>query len=174
MTGRISQDAQKDWRDGARSSEADRAHLRRAVELSGAAEPGGGDLPFGAVVALDGRIVAEARNQVGSRSDPTAHAEMLALRAAGARLNRPTLDGAVLYSSGEPCPMCLAACYWARIERVVHAATVDDAAESGFEDAEYYRQLALPKQRRTLRIDAGEERLRAEAIAVQRRFADAS
>jgi tRNA(Arg) A34 adenosine deaminase TadA len=160
-----------DARNISRHSTTDRMHLRRAIELSGTAEPGGGDLPFGAVVAVDGRVVAEARNQVGSRSDPTAHAEMLALRAAGARLNRPTLDGAVLYTSGEPCPMCLAACYWAQIERVVHAATVADAAESGFEDAEYYRQLALPKQRRTLRIETADERLRAEAVGVQRRFA---
>lgn len=171
MTGRISQDRQEGSRNGAQPSEADRAHLRRAVELSGAAQPGGGDLPFGAVIALDGRIVAEARNQVASRRDPTAHAEMLALRAAGARLNRPTLDGAVLYSSGEPCPMCLAACYWAQIERVVHAATVGDAAESGFEDAEYYRQLALPKQQRALRIDSGGEQLRGQAVTLQRRFA---
>lgn len=132
--------------------------------------PRSGDLPFGAVVALGGRVLGEAYNRIASTCDPTAHAEVLSLRAAGERLGRPTLAGAVLYSSGEPCPMCLAACYWAEIERIVHAAVVDDAAECGFEDADCYRELALPKQARRLRIDTGGAALREEAVAAMRRW----
>jgi tRNA(Arg) A34 adenosine deaminase TadA len=156
--------------DASRLSAFDRALLSRAVELSRVPEPGGGDLPFGAVVALGERVLGEAHNEVAGHCDPTAHAEILALRAAAARLGRPDLSGAVLYCSSEPCPMCLAACYWARIERVVHAAAVRDAAECGFEDSAFYREVALPKQERTLRIDAGDEQARAEAVAALRRW----
>jgi tRNA(Arg) A34 adenosine deaminase TadA len=155
-----------------RDAEFDRRHLRRAVELSRVPAPGAGDLPFGAVVALGGQVLGEARNEIASRCDPTAHAEVLALRVAGRRLNRPTLTGAVLYTSSEPCPMCLAACYWAAIARVVHAAAVEDAAECGFEDAAYYRELALPKQARRLRVEAGDASLRDEAVEAQRRWRD--
>lgn len=150
-------------------SPSDDRHLRRAVELSRVAAPGGGDLPFGAVVVLGDQVIGEARNETATQSDPTAHAEILALRAAGARLGRPDLTGAVLYSSSEPCPMCFAACLWARIERVVHAATVEDAAEHGFEDREFYRQVALPKHERSLRI-VGSGSVRGEALEALSRW----
>lgn len=150
----------------------DRERLKRAVELSLLTPPGSGDLPFGAVVTVGGQVVGEARNEVASQCDPTAHAEILALRAATARLGRSGLSDAVLYTSSEPCPMCLAACYWAGVERVVHAAAVEDAAACGFEDAAYYRQLALPKPQRELRIDAADEQLRAEAVSALRRWRD--
>jgi tRNA(Arg) A34 adenosine deaminase TadA len=156
--------------DASRLRAADRARLRRAIELSRLPPPGGGDLPFGAVVALGASVLGEAHNEVASRNDPTAHAEILALRAAAARMSRPELAGAVVYCSSEPCPMCLAACYWAQIARVVHAAAVKDAAACGFEDSAFYREVALPKPERTLRIDAGDEPLRAEAVDALRRW----
>jgi len=144
--------------DASRLRAADRARLRRAIELSRLPPPGGGDLPFGAVVALGASVLGEAHN------------EILALRAAAARMSRPELAGAVVYCSSEPCPMCLAACYWAQIARVVHAAAVKDAAACGFEDSAFYREVALPKPERTLRIDAGDEPLRAEAVDALRRW----
>lgn len=153
-----------------REEECDRGHLRRAIELSRIAAPGAGDLPFGAVVARGEEVLGEAHNEIASRCDPTAHAEILALRAAGGRLHRPVLDGAVLYSSSEPCPMCLAACYWAQIERVVHAATVQDADDCGFDDAVYYRELAKPPQWRTLRMQHADAELHDEALTVLRRY----
>ncbi|MBR7829285.1 nucleoside deaminase [Actinospica sp. MGRD01-02] len=148
----------------------DEPHLRRAVALAAGVTPGGGDLPFGAVVVSNGKVLAESANRVGSDADPTAHAEILALRAAGRRLGRADLSGAVLYSSGEPSPMCLAACLWARIERVVHAAEVADAADFGFEDREFYRQLAPPKPERSLRVERAGLRWRAEAVAAYQRW----
>jgi tRNA(Arg) A34 adenosine deaminase TadA len=159
--------------NGTGLTSTDRDRLRRAVELSLLAPPGGGDLPFGAVVTVGGQVVGEARNEVASRCDPTAHAEVLALRAATVQLGRSGLTDAVLYASSEPCPMCLSACYWAGVERVIHAAAIEDAADCGFEDAAYYRQLALPKPQRELRIDAADEQLRAEAVSVLRRWRDA-
>jgi tRNA(Arg) A34 adenosine deaminase TadA len=153
-----------------RETERDRRHLRRAVELSRIPAPGAGDRPFGAVVGLGDDVLGEAHNEVASRCDPTAHAEILALRAAGGRLHSPALDGAVLYSSSEPCPMCLTACYWARIARVVYAATVGDTDDFGFNDAVYYRELARPAHRRALHAEPADGELRTEALTVLRRW----
>lgn len=128
----------------------DEAMMRRAIALSREkmrANEGG---PFGAVVALGGRIVGEGWNQVTSALDPTAHAEIVAIRAACAALGRFDLRGAALYTSCEPCPMCLAAAYWARIERMVYANDRDDAAAIGFDDAFLYREVALPLDGRAL------------------------
>ena len=100
---------------------------------------GGG--PFGAVlVAPDGRWF-HGTNRVTAVPDPTAHAEVLAIRAAARELRTADLSGSTLYASCEPCPMCLAAALWARVDRLVHAATRQDAANAGFDDAEFYRQL---------------------------------
>lgn len=145
-------------------NEADLDYLHRAVELSLLAPSESGDLPFGALVVYEGQVIGEGRNLVATQGDPTAHAEILALREAARFRGDPSLVGAVLYSSSEPCPMCLTACYWAEISRVVHAATTGDAAEYGFSDAEYYRQLRLPAQRRDLRVDAAPEPVRASAV----------
>jgi tRNA(Arg) A34 adenosine deaminase TadA len=145
-------------------------HLARAVDLARTCARDTGDLPFGAVVAVGARVLGEGRNQTASRCDPTAHAEMLALRAAAERRGEPTLSGAVLYSSSEPCPMCLAACYWAKIDHVVYAAAADETSMFGFEDCAFYREIALPKPRRTLRIEGGERRLHDEAVEVLRRW----
>jgi len=122
--------------------------MRRAIELSlrNVAEGGG---PFGAVVARGGEIVAEGVNRVTAQCDPTAHAEVAAIRAAARKLGTFDLSGCDIYASCEPCPMCLGAIYWARLDRLFYAATKDDAARAGFDDAFIYRELALaPAQRR--------------------------
>lgn len=142
------------------------AHLRRALDLARDVAPDSGDLPFGAVVVLDGQVLGESGNHVGTHTDPTAHAEILALRAAARALGRPELPGAVLYSSAEPCPMCLAACYWARIDRVVYAAEAADSAAYGFEDEVFYREFRLAKRDRSLRVEPAGRPWRAEAVAV--------
>ena len=117
--------------------------MRRAIALSreGMEARRGG--PFGAVVVADGRIVAEGTNLVTSTNDPTAHAEMVAIRRACAALGRFDLRGAEIYTSCEPCPMCLAAIYWARLDRVTFANDRADAARIGFDDAHIYEQLGL-------------------------------
>jgi guanine deaminase len=98
--------------------------------------------PFGAIVVFDGKIVGEGRNQVTTDNDPTAHAEVVAIRDAAKRLGRFDLKGCVIYTSCEPCPMCLAAAYWARVDKVAYAATQHEAAAAGFDDAFLYDELA--------------------------------
>ena len=124
--------------------------IRRAVELAleNVREGRGG--PFGAVVARDGVILAEGTNLVSARSDPTAHAEVVAIRAASAALGTHVLSGCALYASCEPCPMCLAGSYWARLDRLVYAAGRADAAGAGFDDEAVYAEVALPPERRAL------------------------
>lgn len=97
--------------------------------------------PFGALVVHEGKIVGEGQNRVTATNDPTAHAEVVALREAGKTLNRFDLSGCVIYTSCEPCPMCLAAAYWARVDRVVFSATQDEAAAAGFDDAFLYDEF---------------------------------
>lgn len=94
--------------------------------------------PFGAVVVLKGKVIARAHNQVLKDNDPTAHAEMLAIRRAAKKLKRFDLSGCVLYASCEPCPMCLAAIHWARIKKVFIGYSREDAAKAGFDDALLY------------------------------------
>ncbi len=115
--------------------------LDRAIELAAAnVEAGGG--PFGAVLVRDGVLVAEAVNRVTPDCDPTAHAEIACIRAACRRLGHFELAGCELYSSCEPCPMCLGAVYWSRLDRVYYAATRHDAAAAGFDDEFIYREFA--------------------------------
>lgn len=141
------------------------AFMRRAIDLSRQHMEANDGGPFGAVVVLDGRIVGEGWNCVTSTNDPTAHAEVQAIREACKTLGRFDLKGAVLYTSCEPCPMCLSATYWARIEKVYYANEQADAAAINFDDAFLYRQLGLPRERRTL---ACEQILRNEALEVFR------
>jgi tRNA(Arg) A34 adenosine deaminase TadA len=108
-------------------------------------------------------VLAEGWNQVTTAMDPTAHAEIVALRGAAARLREFSLAGCVLYTSCEPCPMCLAAAYWARVDRIVFAATRADAAAGGFDDAFLYEELARPSDLRRLPMAQG---LHDEAAAV--------
>ena len=138
----------------------DAAFLRRAIELAVANVAQGGG-PFAALVVKDGAVVAEGVNRVTLANDPTAHAEVEAIRAACANLRTFQLTGCDVYASCEPCPMCLGAIYWARAERVFYAATAEDAARAGFDDAFVYTQLSLhPAQRaipmlNVLRDEAG-------------------
>lgn len=117
--------------------------MRRAIELSRTCFTDGRGGPFAAVVVLDGRIVGEGTNRVTSTSDPTAHAEVVAIREACRTLGTHSLAGATIYASCEPCPMCLAAIYWAHIDRVFYANSTADAAAIGFDDAAIYREIAL-------------------------------
>lgn len=126
------------------------AFMRRAIALSREHMQAGHGGPFGAVVVVDGRIVGEGWNQVTGTNDPTAHAEVVAIREACRTLGRFDLRGATLYTSCEPCPMCLSAAYWARIDGLYYANTQDDAAAIDFDDAFLYRELALPMEKRTL------------------------
>lgn len=119
-----------------------------AIGRSGMLQNGGG--PFGAVVVCDGQIAGRGSNQVTTLLDPTAHAEVMAIRAACQSLGRFDLRGCELYTSCEPCPMCLAAIYWARLDRVFFACTRHDAAEIGFDDNFIYQQLPLEIAARTL------------------------
>lgn len=119
--------------------------------------------PFGAVVVKAGRIVGRGWNRVTSANDPTAHAEVVAIRDACRRLKTFSLAGCELYASCEPCPMCLAAAYWARLRRVYYGATRRDAARAGFDDARFYRELKRSRAGRTLPL---RQLLRDEARAV--------
>ena len=120
----------------------DRKFMSAALALArkNAASAEGG--PFGAIVVFDGKVVGEGRNQVTTSNDPTAHAEIVAIRDAAKRLGRFDLKGCVIYTSCEPCPMCMAADYWARVDRVAYAATQHEAAAAGFDDAFLYDELA--------------------------------
>ena len=118
--------------------------------------------PFGAVVVRDGKIVGRGCNEVTSVNDPTAHAEIVAIRAACQRLKTFQLDGCALYTSCEPCPMCLSAIYWARLSCVYYANTRKDAAQIDFDDDFIYREVALPVRRRKLVM---KQLLRKEALA---------
>ncbi len=124
--------------------------IARAIALSeaGISRADGG--PFGALVARSGEVVAEGWNCVPSSHDPTAHAEIVAIRAAAQALGSFSLEGCVLYCSCEPCPMCLAASYWARIDHVYYANTRSDAAAIGFDDQFFYDELARPIPERSL------------------------
>ena len=144
----------------------DLKHLRRAIGLSREKMLAGAGGPFGAIVARSDEVLAEGWNQVTSTCDPTAHAEIVALRGAARRLRDFSLAGCVLYTSCEPCPMCLAAAYWARIDRIVFAATRADAAAGGFDDAFLYEEIARPLELRHLPV---EQALSEEGAAV---FAD--
>lgn len=119
----------------------DETHLREALHLATASVAKGGG-PFGAVVVLGGEVVGRGTNRVVLDRDPTAHAEILALRQAARRAGSHDLSGAVVYASSEPCPMCLGAILWARAARVVHAATRAEAAAAGFDDQAFYDELA--------------------------------
>jgi guanine deaminase len=128
-------------------------YLRMAVDVGRRGALGGHGGPFGAVVVDGGRVIASCHNQVVSGNDPTAHAEIQAIRAACAARGSFQLDGCDLYSSCEPCPMCLGAIYWARPRAIYFAATRADAAGAGFDDAFIYEELARPPGQRSLRLE---------------------
>lgn len=124
--------------------------LQAALDLAEENARSGRGGPFGAVVVRDGEIIAEGVNLVTGGNDPTAHAEIMAIREACRRLGTFDLSGCELYASCEPCPMCLGAVYWARLDRLVYAATREDAAAAGFGDAVIYDEIPLAPEQRTL------------------------
>lgn len=136
--------------------------MRKAIHLSLEKMRLGKGGPFGAVVVHERRIIGRGWNRVTSANDPTAHAEIVAIRAACKRLGTFRLEGCAIYTSCEPCPMCLAAIYWARLDAVYFGNTRQDAARIAFDDAVIYRQLALPLRKRSLIM---KQLLREEAIA---------
>jgi tRNA(Arg) A34 adenosine deaminase TadA len=126
------------------------AFMREAIRLSMDHSERGDGGPFGAIVVRRDEIVGAGWNQVTSRADPTAHAEIVAIRAAASRLGTFRLDDCEIYASCEPCPMCLGAIYWARLGRLFYAASRADAAAAGFDDDLFYRELAQPPDQRRL------------------------
>ena len=122
-------------------------HINEAIRLAVENVRNGGG-PFGAVIVKDGEIIACSGNTVTQTNDPTAHAEVNAIREACRRLETFHLEGCAIYSSCEPCPMCLSAIYWARISEVYYAATREDAAKSGFDDSLIYDEIAKPVGKR--------------------------
>ncbi|MEK7354935.1 MAG: nucleoside deaminase [Bdellovibrionota bacterium] len=141
--------------------------MKRAIELSRIHMLNGVGGPFGAVIVKDGKIVAEGWNQVTSTNDPTAHAEVTAIRNASKFLGNFDLSGAELYTSCEPCPMCLSAAYWARISKIYFAGTREDAARSQFDDDFIYREIPKAISERSIPMV---QLLNAQANAVFREW----
>ena len=137
--------------------------MREAIALSIQEMRRGRGGPFGAVVVREGKIIARGWNRVTSANDPTAHAEVTAIRAACKKLKTFQLDDCELYTSCEPCPMCLSAIYWARFKKVYYANTRQDAARIQFDDEWLYREVAKPVARRKIPM---RQLLRAEALPV--------
>lgn len=134
--------------------------MRKAIEFSIENVKNGGG-PFGAVIAKDGEIIATGVNRVTAQHDPTAHAEVSAIRSAAAKLETFNLSGCEIYTSCEPCPMCLGAIYWARLDKIYYANNKTDAKNIGFDDSFIYDELSLSKDERKL---PAESLLREEAI----------
>ncbi|MDH5676278.1 MAG: nucleoside deaminase [Myxococcales bacterium] len=148
--------------------ENDHRLLRRAIDLATENVTAGGGGPFGCVVARDGVILAEGKNRVVEDNDPTAHAEIVAIRTACSRLGHFQLEGAVIYSSTLPCPMCLSAILWARPAAIVYGASAEDAAAVGFDDAAFYAELSRDPSERKLPVL---QALHAEALEPLRAWA---
>jgi guanine deaminase len=124
--------------------------MQQAIALATESVESGRGGPFGAVIVRDGEVIATGSNLVTANNDPTAHAEVVAIRNACAKLGDFVLKGCEIYTSCEPCPMCLAAIYWARLDGIYYGSTAADAAEAGFDDAFLYREVALPLAERSI------------------------
>ena len=124
--------------------------MEKAIALAMANVSSGRGGPFGAVIVHGEQIIAEASNLVASTNDPTAHAEIVAIRAACKVLNTFELSGCVIYTSCEPCPMCLAAICWAHMDGIFYGSTAEDAASAGFDDARLYEEIKLPVELRKI------------------------
>lgn len=138
-------------------------YMKRAIELSRSNMESGKGGPFGAVVVMNGKVIGEGWNKVTSANDPTAHAEVEAIRAACKNLNTFDLSGAEIYTSCEPCPMCLSAIYWARISKIFFANTKKDAAKIQFDDDFIYQEIPKPRSARKIPM---EQLMHDEALKV--------
>ncbi len=131
-------------------AEANPLFMRRAIELAARNVEAGLGGPFAALIVRDGIVVGEAANSVTTTNDPTAHGEINAIRKACAALQTFSLEGCEIYTSCEPCPMCLAAIYWARIELIYYGSSSEDAARAGFNDSYLYKEIRLGHQERAV------------------------
>ena len=130
--------------------------MQEAIKMAEENARSGNGGPFGAIVVLGGEIIGRGVNKVTSNNDPTAHAEVMAIRNACKHLNDFKLEDAIIYTSCEPCPMCLSAIYWARIKMIYYTAQNTDAAKAGFDDSYIYKEISLPLDKRSIpaiRID---------------------
>ena len=143
--------------------------MREAVIIAKMNANSGAGGPFGALVVKDGEIISSASNSVTPDNDPTAHAEVNAIRKACRKLNTFDLSGCTLYTSCEPCPMCLSAAYWAHIDKIYYAADRNDAASAGFSDAFIYDEFLKPLSQRTIPIEQILENEGAEPFEEWRR-----
>lgn len=142
--------------------------MRRAIELARFGMTAGAGGPFGAVVVRNAEIVGEGWNRVLETNDPTAHGEISAIRDACRRLGTFSLQGCEIHTTGQPCPMCLGAIYWARIGRIYFGFRIEDAAAIGFDDREFFRQFVLPERERAI---PATESCRDEALALAADYA---
>lgn len=124
--------------------------MRRAIELARDSMEAGNGGPFGAVIVRENQIIGEGANHVITRNDPTAHGEVMAIRDACARLGTFSLEGAAIYTTGQPCPMCLGAIHWARLSRIYYGFSVTDAAAIGFDDSAIFEQFTMPESQRII------------------------
>jgi len=124
--------------------------MQRAIALGRKGAGAGDGGPFGAVIVKNGEVIGEGWNQVVAGNDPTAHGEIVAIRDACKRLGDFSLQGSEIYTSGQPCPMCLAAIYWAHIDRIYYGFSIEEAAKIGFDDRFIYEQFALPAAARKI------------------------
>ena len=134
------------------SNDKDNFFIKEAVQIAIQSVADGGG-PFGAIVVKDNNIIGRGNNQVTLNNDPTAHAEITAIRDACKNTNDFNLTNSTLYASCEPCPMCMSAIYWARINRIVYAATGDDAAKAGFDDTFIAKEVCRPYSERNIPIE---------------------
>jgi guanine deaminase len=145
--------------------------MQRAIELALENVRSGRGGPFGALIVKDGAVISEGTNRVTSTNDPTAHAEIIAIREACKQLGTFQLDGCELYTSCEPCPMCLGAIYWARPAGVIYGASAADAAAAQFDDAFIFREIAQPTRLRRIPMS---QVMRDEALVAFRAWLDKS
>lgn len=131
-------------------SARDEVFMHRAIELARASMLAGNGGPFGAVIVREDEIIGEGTNHVLKHHDPTAHGEIMAIRDACARLQTFSLEGCSIYTTGQPCPMCLGAIHWARLARIYYGFRIGDAATIGFDDSLIFEQFALPADQRLI------------------------
>lgn len=131
-------------------TESQKSFMRQAIELAKNGMLAGNGGPFGCVIVKDGKIIGQGSNMVLKTNDPTAHAEVVAIREACKNLKHFQLEGCEVYTSCEPCPMCLGAIFWARPARVFYACTKEDAADAGFDDEFIYQEIEITPEKRQI------------------------